>query len=100
MLQASPGWRLYHDWPRRLELAHQAAAAVQFMHSHNVVHRDLTSNNLLVTDKWEAKVCIKSAIVSSHQYPLPWVRASLVLAVICVDQTAIHLIAAHHPRAC
>ena len=57
-LQASPGWRLYHDWPRRLELAHQAAAAVEFMHSHNVVHRDLTSNNLLVTDKWEAKVSI------------------------------------------
>lgn len=26
------------------------------MHTHNVVHRDLTSNNLLVTDKWEAKV--------------------------------------------
>lgn len=60
-LQASPGWRLYHDWPRRLELAHQAAAAVEFMHSHNVVHRDLTSNNLLVTDKWEAKVSIRLA---------------------------------------
>ncbi len=54
--QASPGFRLYNQWSIRLELAHQAAAAVEFMHSHNVVHRDLTSNNLLVTDKWEAKV--------------------------------------------
>ncbi|KAL0044448.1 hypothetical protein WJX82_007178 [Trebouxia sp. C0006] len=55
--KASPGFRLYNQWSIRLELAHQAAAAVEFMHSHNVVHRDLTSNNLLVTDKWEAKVC-------------------------------------------
>ena len=55
-IQASPGFRLYNQWSIRLELAHQAAAAVEFMHSHNVVHRDLTSNNLLVTDKWEAKV--------------------------------------------
>ena len=47
--QASPGFRLYNQWSIRLELAHQAAAAVEFMHSHNVVHRDLTSNNLLVT---------------------------------------------------
>lgn len=55
-MQASPGFRLYGSWSLRLELARQAAAAVEFMHSHNVVHRDLTSNNLLVTDKWEAKV--------------------------------------------
>lgn len=74
MLQASPGWRLYHDWPRRLELAHQAAAAVQFMHSHNVVHRDLTSNNLLVTDKWEAKVCMDLAVVVHASAPTPMGR--------------------------
>lgn len=32
------------------------------MHTHNVVHRDLTSNNLLVTDKWEAKVTFLAQI--------------------------------------
>ncbi|KAK9830537.1 hypothetical protein WJX72_012336 [[Myrmecia] bisecta] len=56
-LKASPGWKLFSSWPIRLELARQAAAAVEFLHSHGVVHRDLTSYNLLVTDKWEAKVC-------------------------------------------
>lgn len=55
-LQASPGFRLFNSWQLRLELAKHAAAAVEFMHSKNVIHRDLTSYNLLVTDKFEAKV--------------------------------------------
>lgn len=58
-LKACPGWRLQGSWALRLELARQSAAAVEFMHSHDVVHRDLTSYNLLVTDKWEAKVCFQ-----------------------------------------
>lgn len=55
-LQASPGFRLYCSWQLRLELAKQTAAAVEYMHANNIIHRDLTSYNLLVTDKFEAKV--------------------------------------------
>lgn len=58
--QACPGWKLYHGWVIRIELLKHVAAAVEFMHSVNVVHRDLTSYNLLVTDKWEAKVRARS----------------------------------------
>ena len=57
--QMSPGWKLYQNWWLRLELAHQAAAAVEFMHSqgpNGIVHCDLTSLNLLVTERWQAKV--------------------------------------------
>lgn len=54
--QASPGFRLYKYWQLRLEMAKHAAAAVAFMHANNVIHRDLTSYNLLVTDKFETKV--------------------------------------------
>ena len=54
-VQASPGFRLYSSWQLRLELAKHAAAAVEYMHSQNILHRDLTSYNLLVTDKFEAK---------------------------------------------
>ena len=74
-MQASPGFRLYNQWSIRLELAHQAAAAVEFMHSHNVVHRDLTSNNLLVTDKWEAKVGLG--------YPLFMLSSQVVVNEVC-----------------
>ena len=81
-VQASPGFRLYGSWSLRLELARQAAAAVEFMHSHNVVHRDLTSNNLLVTDKWEAKVCQVSSLT------LPCTATSLALS-----RTHVHFVA-------
>ncbi|KAK9838338.1 hypothetical protein WJX81_005555 [Elliptochloris bilobata] len=53
---ACPGWKLWGSWATRLELARQAAAGVSFMHSQDIIHRDLTSYNLLVTDKWEAKL--------------------------------------------
>ena len=79
--QASPGFRLYNQWSIRLELAHQAAAAVEFMHSHNVVHRDLTSNNLLVTDKWEAKV---------HVYASPNAQLCLVRCLSLYEDNSVH----------
>ena len=55
-LRTSPGWRLWASWPTRLAIAQQVAAAVAFMHEQHVLHRDLTSYNILCTDKWEAKV--------------------------------------------
>lgn len=54
--QSSAGFKLWHDWPTRLRLAQQASAALAFMHERNVLHRDVTSHNLLVTENWEAKV--------------------------------------------
>ncbi len=44
-------YRLYSDWLVRLQVAQGAAAAVEFMHSHSVVHRDLTSGNVLLKPK-------------------------------------------------
>ena len=115
-MQASPGWRLYHDWPRRLQLAQQAAAAVEFMHSHNVVHRDLTSNNLLVTDKWEAKVRVCCCcwvhvtpfimtffIMTSHvvQHPSN-MESCLFTAVVVLDASVETSVGfqAYFPHAC
>ena len=54
--QACPGWQLYYSRTVRLELPKQAGAAVESMHSQSVVHRDLTSYNLRITNKWDAKV--------------------------------------------
>ena len=43
-------WALqfYQNWLTRLEVARGAAAGVEYMHQHGVVHRDLTSYNLLL----------------------------------------------------
>lgn len=56
LLQSRPGYKLLRSWRLRLDLALQAAAALSYTHDHGVVHRDLTSTNLLVTNKWECKL--------------------------------------------
>ena len=56
LMQAGPGYKLLHSWRLRLDLALQAAAALSYTHDQGVVHRDLTSTNLLVTNKWESKL--------------------------------------------
>ncbi|KAK9804076.1 hypothetical protein WJX73_003050 [Symbiochloris irregularis] len=55
-LLSSAGYKLWNEWLTRLKLAQQAAAALDFMHAHNVLHLDITSHNLLVTETWQAKV--------------------------------------------
>ena len=55
-LQSSAGYKLWNEWLTRLKLAQQAAAALDFMHAHSVLHLDITSHNLLVTETWQAKV--------------------------------------------
>ncbi len=56
--------RTLRDWmkderpslDRKLELFLQAAEAVEFAHQNLVIHRDLTPNNILVTDAEQAKL--------------------------------------------
>jgi len=42
------GFQFYSDWLTRLEVARGAAAGLEYMHQHGVIHRDLTSYNLLL----------------------------------------------------
>ena len=55
-LQGSEGLRLWARWEVRLRLAKQAAAAIAYMHTCGIIHRDVTSSNILVSENWEAKV--------------------------------------------
>jgi len=43
-------------WPQALEWGAQAAAGTACLHRNNIVHRDLKSLNLLVTETWIIKV--------------------------------------------
>jgi len=44
-------------WDVRSDIAKQLAAAMNYLHSRNIIHRDLKSHNLLVGDGWKIKVC-------------------------------------------
>jgi len=45
------------SWLLRARLATDCAYAMTFLHSKGLIHRDLKSNNLLVTENWKVKVC-------------------------------------------
>ncbi|EGG17284.1 LISK family protein kinase [Cavenderia fasciculata] len=45
------------SWPLRVKIAYDVACAMTYLHSRNVIHRDLKSSNLLVGECWKIKVC-------------------------------------------
>ena len=66
VMEFVPGGELYPllqkedleiDWPLRLKIAHDVASALAFMHARNIIHRDIKSENLLVDDAWNIKLC-------------------------------------------
>jgi len=45
------------SWELRAKIAVDVSAAMAYLHSRNVIHRDLKSQNLLVDKNWKIKVC-------------------------------------------
>ncbi|GAM26581.1 hypothetical protein SAMD00019534_097560 [Acytostelium subglobosum LB1] len=45
------------SWPLRIKIAYDVACAMTYLHSRQVIHRDLKSTNLLVGESWRIKVC-------------------------------------------
>lgn len=44
-------------WYTRLHFSFQIAAAMEFLHSLKLIHRDLKSGNVLITQDWDTKLC-------------------------------------------
>lgn len=57
------GYAFYTNWPLRIKMACDVAAGMEFLHSRDIVHRDLTSYNIVISqggrqgNVWVAKVC-------------------------------------------
>lgn len=57
------GYMFYSNWPLRLKMACDIAAGMAYLHSREIIHRDLTSYNVVLSqgsrngNVWNAKVC-------------------------------------------
>ncbi|KAF9157577.1 hypothetical protein DFQ26_008594 [Actinomortierella ambigua] len=45
------------DWPAKQRIAQEIVRGLEYMHSENVLHRDLKSGNVLLTRHLEVKLC-------------------------------------------
>ncbi|KAG0239884.1 hypothetical protein BGW41_007464, partial [Actinomortierella wolfii] len=45
------------DWPTRNRIAHEIARGLEYIHSHDILHRDLKTANVLLTRFMEVKLC-------------------------------------------
>lgn len=57
--QSTKEYLLYKNWSRRLRLAQGLASGLCYLHSSKIIHKDLTSYNVLIglDNSWEAKIC-------------------------------------------
>lgn len=45
-------------WGLRVKLANDIISGLQYLHMHNVIHRDIKSANILLDDNWNCKVVL------------------------------------------
>ncbi|XP_016482838.2 uncharacterized protein LOC107803604 isoform X2 [Nicotiana tabacum] len=46
--------RTPRDWERRMKIALGAARGLEYLHKHNIIHRDIRPNNILITHDHES----------------------------------------------
>jgi len=51
------GLRYPLPWSLRVRLALDIAIGLAFLHENNIIHRDIKTTNVLIDDKWRAKLC-------------------------------------------
>lgn len=51
------GLRYPLPWALRVRLAMETAEGLAFLHENRIIHRDVKTTNVLITDDWRAKLC-------------------------------------------
>src|SRR6185369_3068376 len=82
--------KLVLDWDTRWRFAEEIASGIDFLHKIEVIHRDLKSDNVLLTKTMEIKLCdfglarVKENIASNSMFSttnaagtLPWMAPEL-----------------------
>jgi len=68
-------------WKLRLKLAKDAAKGMAYLHSRNLIHRDLKPQNLLVNSNWSCKVSdFGISTVSSHTTHMTCIGTPIYMA--------------------
>ena len=69
------------DWQLRWKLAKDAAKGMEYLHSVNLIHRDLKPQNLLVNEKWECKVAdFGISTISGHTTKMTCIGTPVYMA--------------------
>eukprot|EP01088_Endostelium_zonatum_P006411 TRINITY_DN18536_c0_g1_i1.p1 TRINITY_DN18536_c0_g1~~TRINITY_DN18536_c0_g1_i1.p1 ORF type:complete len:450 (-),score=102.93 TRINITY_DN18536_c0_g1_i1:96-1412(-) len=75
------------SWKVRVKIAMDIAAAMTYIHSRNIIHRDLKSKNLLIEDGFKVKVCDFGLARTSANRPMTlcgtddWMAPEVILGM-------------------
>eukprot|EP00026_Physarum_polycephalum_P000443 Phypoly_transcript_00444.p1 GENE.Phypoly_transcript_00444~~Phypoly_transcript_00444.p1 ORF type:complete len:909 (-),score=141.61 Phypoly_transcript_00444:1068-3794(-) len=43
-------------WPKKMNIAKDIASGLQYLHEHNIIHRDIKSGNVFISETWKTKI--------------------------------------------
>ena len=45
------------NWLVKVQMAYQGALSLEYLHKQNIIHNDIKTENMLISDGWQIKLC-------------------------------------------